>query len=273
MNQAIVPKNINVPFLKGNYGDQRKNNWLQKISILSLGLILFLFIGSGDVMALPPDLSFEQQVLEIIRNHPEVLVETLQRYQDLQTQQSQSVLLDQVFANRSALIASSPVRGDIDSPVILLEFSDFQCPFCAASQPFLKSFLANHPEVSLVYKHFPLTSIHPQALAAARSSWAAHQQGRFWEYQDALFANADRFSEDFYLKLAQSLDLDLNQFKADSNSEESLINLQADVNLGQKLGLQGTPLFVFYNSRTNKGKYLYGVRNANDFEAALAGVN
>lgn len=273
MNQAIVPQNLNVSSLKGNYRDQPQKNWLDKISLFSLGLILFLFVKSGHVIALPADLSFEQQVLDIIRNHPEVLVETLKRYQDLQAQQSQAVLLDQIFANRASVIGTSPVRGNIDSPIILLEFSDFQCPFCGASQPVLKSFLANYPDVSLVYKHFPLTSIHPQALAAARSSWAAHQQGQFWEYQDELFANADRLSEDFYLKLAQSLGLDLNQFNLDRNSEESLMNLQADVNLGQKLGLQGTPLFVFYNFRTNKGKYLYGVRDVNDFAAALAGVN
>lgn len=246
--------------------------WLRKVTGLTLLWLWLSLIPTATVLAdtLSPEL--EQQVLEIIRNHPEVLVETLQRYQDLQLQQRQSQRLESLFSNLQALIAHSPTQGNPQSSVLLLELSDFQCPFCAASQTPLRQFLANHPNLYLVYKHFPLTSIHPEALDAARSAWAAHQQGKFWEYHDALFLNQKRLSADLYPEIAESLNLNLEQFQSDRDSPTALSNIQSDVSLGQQLGIEGTPLFVFYNLQTRQGKYIYGAQSPAEFEAALQAV-
>jgi protein-disulfide isomerase len=246
--------------------------WLRKVTGLTLLWLWFFLIPSGTVLATPLSPELEQQVLEIIRNHPEVLVETLQRYQELQIQQRQTQRIDGAFNNLEALIADSPTQGNPRSSVILLELSDFQCPFCAASQAPLRQFLANHPNLYLVYKHFPLTAIHSEALDAARSAWAAHQQGKFWEYHDALFVNQKRLASEVYTEIAASLNLDLDRFQNDRNSAAAMNRIQADVNLGQQLGIEGTPLFVFYNRQTRQGKYLYGAQNASEFEAALQAV-
>jgi protein-disulfide isomerase len=103
--------------------------------------------------------------------------------------------------------------------------------------------MAKHQnEVTLVYKHFPLTSIHPQALSAAKAAWAANQQGKFWQYNDALFTQQDKLGEELYLEIAQSLNLDLEQFNRDRNVADTAIT--QDMQLAEKLGVTGTPFFV-----------------------------
>ena len=90
--------------------------------------------------------------------------------------------------NPKSAIGDSPSTGSASQQIVLLEFSDFQCPFCARAHDTVKQFMAkNQDKVTLAYKHFPLTSIHPQAMPAAKAAWAAQQQGKFWEYYSALF--------------------------------------------------------------------------------------
>ncbi|MGA1410756.1 MAG: DsbA family protein [Prochlorotrichaceae cyanobacterium] len=247
-------------------------HWFRKLTGVTLLCLWLSIIPTGVSLADTISPELEQQVLEIIRKHPEVLIETLQRYQELQAQDRQNQRIDRLFNTVDTLIADSPTKGNAQSTLLLLELSDFQCPFCAASQVPLKQFLADHPEIKLIYKHFPLTNIHPEALDAARSAWAAHQQDQFWAYHDALFQQQDRLSAELYTEIAESLKLDLEQFQSDRDSPAALASIQADVNLGQQLGIEGTPLFVFYNLETRQGKYLYGARSAREFEAALEAV-
>jgi protein-disulfide isomerase len=85
---------------------------------------------------------------------------------------------------------TSPVKGPADAPITIVEFSDYQCPFCARSEPLVKEALAAYPtQARVVFKHFPLTSIHPNAMPAALAAAAAQQQGKFWEMHEKLFAN------------------------------------------------------------------------------------
>ncbi|OGK14260.1 hypothetical protein A2861_01820 [Candidatus Roizmanbacteria bacterium RIFCSPHIGHO2_01_FULL_38_15] len=85
-------------------------------------------------------------------------------------------------------VGNSPVRGKADAKVTIVEFSDFECPFCIRAFPTVKQIQKEYPnDVKIVYKHFPLTSIHPHAQAAAEASMCAAEQGKFWEYHDKLF--------------------------------------------------------------------------------------
>lgn len=188
----------------------------------------------------------EEEVLQIILNHPEVILESLQAYQQQQQQQQEQArqtLLQDIKTNPKALIGESPTNGAAEPKIVLIEFSDFQCPYCAKADQTLKQFMAKHQnEVTLVYKHFPLTSIHPQALSAAKAAWAANQQGKFWQYHDALFTQQDKLGEELYLEIAQSLNLDLEQFNRDRNVADTAIT--QDMQLAEKLGVTGTPFFV-----------------------------
>ena len=193
--------------------------------------------------------NLEQQVLDIIRANPDVVIESVQAYQAEQQAQAQSreladfeAALGGIAADPTSEIGESPTKGSSELQYVLYEFSDFECPFCARMQPVISEFLDNHPEVTLVYKHFPLVQIHPQAVPAAQASWAAQQQDQFWSYHDALFANQDRLGEDYYVELANELNLDMAKFERDRQSATDAI--RRDVELGEAIGLNGTPFFT-----------------------------
>ncbi|NEO43507.1 MAG: thioredoxin domain-containing protein, partial [Moorea sp. SIO4A3] len=146
----------------------------------------------------------------------------------------------------ASIIGNSPTTGVAENKVVLLEFSDFECPFCAQANQSVKDFMDKHSDqVTLVYKHLPLTQIHAQALPAAQAAWAAFQQGKFWEYEDALFEQQNNLDEELYLAIAQDLNLDLEQFNRDRISAESEAAIRDDITLAQTLAVNGTPFFVF----------------------------
>lgn len=198
----------------------------------------------------------EKQVLQIIRNHPEVIIESVQAYQQEQKQQlqaNQTEILEELKTNPEKMIGDSPTLGSNSQKIVLFEFSDFQCPFCAKVQGNLKEFMNKHQDrVTLVFKHLPLSRIHAEAIPAAKAAWAAQEQGKFWEYHDALFKQQDKLGEELYLKIANSLNLDLEKFNRDRNSDRAIAALEADVKMAQKFGVSGTPFFIM-NGETFSG--------------------
>ncbi|MEH2379347.1 MAG: thioredoxin domain-containing protein [Nostoc sp.] len=200
------------------------------------------------------DPQLEQQVLQIIREHPEVVIESVQAYQQQQQQkvkQVQQAFLEDLKTNPQTVIGKSPTTGSTQSKTVLIEFSDFQCPYCAEAHKTLKELLAKYPDkLRLVYKNLPLTSIHSEALPAAIAAWAAYQQGKFWEYHDALFTNQKQLGEALYLDIAKKLNLDLGKFKRDLTIATPAI--KNDIQLAEKLAVPGTPFFVI-NSPTFSG--------------------
>ncbi|NJL47991.1 MAG: thioredoxin domain-containing protein [Leptolyngbyaceae cyanobacterium SM2_5_2] len=147
--------------------------------------------------------------------------------------------------DRNALIGSSATKGNPEAQIVLFKFSDFQCPYCAVTAGHMKTFVGKQEgELLYVYKHFPLTQIHPEAVPSAKAAWAAGRQGQFWLYHDGLFANQTRLGEDLYLELAAAMQLDVEQFNRDRASAEAEAAIQQDLELAQKLQLQGTPSFI-----------------------------
>lgn len=147
--------------------------------------------------------------------------------------------------DRQTLIGNSPTRGNPSAPVVLFVFADFQCPYCAISAAQMKSFVQAHAEDMLfVFKHFPLTQIHPEAEAAAIAAWAAGQQGQFWLYHDGLFVHQNRLGEALYLELATAMGLDLERFNRDRHSPAARAEIAEDGALAKELKLQGTPTFI-----------------------------
>lgn len=190
----------------------------------------------------------QEQVLQIIREHPDVLVESVQAYQQKQQQQleqAQNKFLQQLKIDPKPVIGTSPTTGAESAKIVLIEFSDFQCPYCAEAHKTLKQFMTKHEnEVKLVYKHFPLIPIHPQAMPAALAAFAAKEQGKFWEYQDALFSQQNKLGEELYVAIAKNLNLDLEKFNSDRISENANSAVFSDLRLAEGLGLSGTPFFV-----------------------------
>jgi protein-disulfide isomerase len=222
------------------------------VVLCSLCLILGWPLPAQAATRVNPQL--EEQVLEIIRKHPEVIIESVQAYQQQQAQKVQKVrqaFLEDLKTNPQAIIGDSPKTGASESKTLLIEFSDFQCPYCADAHQTLKKLLAKHQkDVTLVYKYFPLTPIHGEAMPAATAAWAAQQQGKFWEYHDALFTNQDKLGESLYVNVAKKLNLDLAKFETDRRIANTAID--QDIKLAEKLGLSGTPFFII-NSETVSG--------------------
>jgi protein-disulfide isomerase len=152
----------------------------------------------------------------------------------------------------------APVRGPEDAKVTIVEFGDFQCPFCTRVTSTLQQIQKQYPnDVKLVFKHLPLR-IHPQAPGAHAAAEAAHRQGRFWEMHDKIFANQADLAPETFVAYAQQIGLDVEKFEKDVASEDVKKRLDADTQEAQKLGVSGTPAF-FIN-----GKYMAG---AQPFEA------
>lgn len=211
----------------------------------------------------------KEQVLQIIQENPEAILNSVQAYQRKQQaaqQQERQAFLQQTKTNPKAVIGSSPTTGAKAGNVLLVEFSDFQCPFCSKVQSILQPFMAKHSDVvTLVYKHFPLTSIHDEALPAAKAAWAAGQQGKFWAYHDALFTHQDELGEVLYQTTAKALNLNSQRFDRDRAIAEA--SIQKDIALGEKLGVSGTPFFVM------NGEAFTGISSVEELEQTLARVS
>src|SRR5437879_1070824 len=134
------------------------------------------------------------------------------------------------------------LRGSPQAPVMIVEFSDFQCPFCRKVQSALKNLLETYQgQVSLAYRDFPLRGMHSQAELAAEASRCALEQGRFWEYHDFLFGNPDKLNRSGVAGMAQSLGLDEKQFDACLSSGKYTKQIEQDLQDGIRAGVEGTP--------------------------------
>ncbi|MEK6826171.1 MAG: DsbA family protein [Nanoarchaeota archaeon] len=150
------------------------------------------------------------------------------------------------------LIDDDPVLGDPDAPVTMVEFSDFQCPFCGRfrSQTFdqIKKDYIDTGKVKFVYRDFPLHSIHPQAGKSAEAAQCANDQEKFWEYHDKIFENQQSLSIDNYKKWADDLGLNTKKFNDCLDSGKYKDEVEKDLADATKAGGQGTPYFVIGNT-------------------------
>ena len=149
------------------------------------------------------------------------------------------------------------IRGAFKAPVTLVEYSDFECPFCGRAYPTFKKLLTDYSgKVRLVYKHFPL-GFHPNAQKAAEASECADEQGKFWEYHDKLFENQPGgYSLDKFKQWAKDLNLKTAKFNDCLDSGKYAGKVQADATDGQKRGVQGTPA-TFVNGQLVSGAMPY----------------
>ena len=159
------------------------------------------------------------------------------------------------------LAAASPVtnndhiRGNKNAKITLLEYSDFQCPFCGQLEPTLEQLMTQYgSDIRLVYRHFPLTSIHPYAQKAAEASECASEQGKFWEMHDLLFDNQTALTIDNLKSYAKQLGLSQSKFDSclDTSKYASLVGSQASE--AQAAGITGTP-GTFIGDQLVRGAY------------------
>ncbi len=153
------------------------------------------------------------------------------------------------------------VKGNPEATVTLVEYSDFQCPACAAFQPVVEQLLTEYgDQLRFEYKHFPLFNIHPNAREAAVAAEAAGQQGKFYEYHDALFVNQAEWSAaaipgTLFIKYATDLGLNVDQFKRQLKSSILRDKVLAEFNEGRELEITGTPTFFLNGQKMQFDTY------------------
>lgn len=147
------------------------------------------------------------------------------------------------------------LRGSPDAPVVLVEYGDFECPYCAAAYVVLKKLEKDLPDtLAVVFRQFPLVNVHPHAQLAAEAAEAAGAQGRFWAMHDVLFEHQDALTPADLTKYATALRLDLKRFATDLSGHVFLPKITDDMNGGLQSGVQGTPSF-FINGVLHLGRH------------------
>jgi protein-disulfide isomerase len=165
---------------------------------------------------------------------------------------------------REEVAAEGPSRGPADARVTIVEFSDFQCPYCLKIEPRLQQLLEKYPrEVRLVYRELPLAELHPDAMNAAKAGVCADEQGKFWPMHDALFANPKAMRLEQLQSTAARLRLDPQRFAACLDSAAAVEVIQKDTDASNELAIPGTP-GMFIN-----GRFMYGAVSFQELESIV----
>jgi protein-disulfide isomerase len=141
------------------------------------------------------------------------------------------------------------VRGATAPVVTIVEYGDYECPHTRAAEAVIAQFLRENHDVRIVFRHFPLRTIHPRAETLARAAEAAHQQGKFWELHDALMARATSLDERGVLVLARSLGIGEARMKNDMGGRVAIAAVERQLQGGLRCGVQTTPTFFFEGVR------------------------
>ncbi len=146
------------------------------------------------------------------------------------------------------------VRGPDRAPVTLVEYGDFECPYCGQAEPVIRELLADYGDLRYVWRHLPLTDVHPHALLAADGAAAAARQGKFWDMHDQLLDHQGALMAKDLIRYAGQLGLDTEQFTADLRNHAGEAKIAADLDSADLSGVSGTPTF-FINGRRHHGAY------------------
>jgi Na+/H+ antiporter NhaA len=146
------------------------------------------------------------------------------------------------------------VRGPREAPVTLVEYGDFECPHCGQAEPMVRELLRDRGDLRYVWRHLPLSDVHPHAQLAAEASEAAAAQGAFWEMHDLLLAHQDALRPEDLIGYARQLGLDVERFTRDLGRHAGAARVAADVESADMSGVSGTPTF-FINGRRHHGAY------------------
>jgi Na+/H+ antiporter NhaA len=149
------------------------------------------------------------------------------------------------------------IRGPVEAPVTVVEYGDFECPYCGRAEPAVRELLAGFGDVRYVWRHLPLNDVHPSAQIAAEAAEAASEQGAFWEMHDLLLANQKALRLPHLIGYAEQLGLDTERFEAAVRQRENASRIAEDVDSADLSGVSGTPTF-FINGRRHYGAYDIG---------------
>jgi len=186
----------------------------------------------------------KELVLETIRENPGIVFEAVDIL-ERQKQEAQAAAATAILSQRRDLLENdpnAPVLGNPDGDVTIVEFFDYNCPFCRKAKPFIEALLEQDPNVRLVYREWPI--LGEGSVYAARAALASREQGLYEEFHWAMMGMQGRAEEASVLQIAADIGLDIDQLQADMNASEISQHIEMSNTLSQSLGFTGTPSFV-----------------------------
>ena len=154
---------------------------------------------------------------------------------------------------KPAVSNTDHAQGNLNADLVIVEYGDYQCPYCGAAYPVLKELMRQFgSQIKFVFRNFPLSEMHEYARAAALAAEAAALQNKFWEMHDAIYENQQNLNEHLLLELAEELKLDIPQFKSDLKSSKLKAKVDEDFESGIVSGVNGTPSF-YVNGKKFEG--------------------
>jgi protein-disulfide isomerase len=183
------------------------------------------------------------------------------------------------FKEQTVSLGSSPFRGKADAPITLIEYSDYQCPYCARNYrdvlPILTRDYVDTGKLKFVIREFPLPSLHKDAIAMSNAALCAGDQGKYWEMHNLLFENQKQGSDENLKSYAATLGLDTATFNNCLDSKKNDAQVKADMASGAKLGMSGTPGFFIGLTdpkdpdKANLSVFIRGAQSVEQFQASI----
>ena len=228
----------------------RNNSEDKKMKLLkALGMMMMLGLSPSVIQAdtLSED-RVKELVYEAIRENPSIIMEAVEilRARDAE---AQAAAQSDVLSNNRQILENdpnAPVLGNPDGDVTVVEFFDYNCPYCRRAKPAIQELLAFDPNVRLVYREWPI--LGDGSVFAAKAALASRNQGKYEEFHWAMMGMTGRAEEASVLRIAKEIGLDIEQLQADMESAEIEEHIQTSMRLPQSLGFSGTPSFVIGNN-------------------------
>lgn len=216
------------------------------LTLVAVATLLTGCWGSANGASMTED-DVKRIVEDYIKNDTGKVLDAINAYAMQQQEAARQQAEEDAFSHpmQDTIAAHTPLWGSATAPITIIEYSDFQCPFCARAEQTVQQLKEKYgPEkLRLAYKHLPL-GFHENARPSALAAQAAHRQGKFWEYHAQLFAHQADLSEATLVKIAADLKLDMAKFNADRASADVAKEVDADIADAQRLQVQGTPNFL-----------------------------
>jgi protein-disulfide isomerase len=222
-----------------------------------LGLLVVTLAFSFTVSCTPQPQDLEKGIKAYLEKNPQVLkasIEAVLKEKGIRGRPPQKSLDELIKTPIKVGLNKAPTMGADNAQITIVEFSDFQCPFCSRVVPTMKQLLKDYKgKIRIAFRHQPL-SFHKNAMSAAKASLAAHEQGKFWEMHDIIFENQKNLTDENLKVLAKKIGLNVSKFEKSWKSTKFDAQIQEDMKFARANGATGTPAF-FVN-----GVYVKGAR-------------
>lgn len=250
--------------------------------ILGMAIVVSCFLIAGPALAkTSDDLKALQQEVQTLQQGQEKMQKDLDEIKKLlqNPAPTRAAPKKPAFAPTDIQLGEVPYRGEYNAPVTLIEFSDYQCPYCkrhanAVMPPLIKTYV-DTGKVRFVMREYPIENLHRRAIPTSEAALCAGDQGQYWGMHDALFTDQKANTDEDFQQMAASLGLDVAAFSECMNSDQFMEQIKADMAEGQKLGISGTPSFVLGltdpedPSKVHLTRFIRGAQSLQAFSGAI----